>query len=337
VGLRIDKLEKKEARAQIYQVEFSVGDINYIYIGLDTKCDPEYFGSSLVIYHYQKVFGKSLFKKTILEDLTDISMTDLCSIEQRYIKESKKHAKSSNQHSINYTGQNRGDSGPKIDVSVLGKAIIEEAQKLGLSLRMASLKLGIIKPTYPPAPFNRASGGGMHIETNYGLKRIGFSFFKKRGSDNNIGVATSILRQLEFDDDSISVLGPADLSDYQYVLAIHNSQDPKHIADLFKRLIELVEINTDLFANDSNDQNKSLPKKDIIESVDLHLRNQIYTLIRYKRGYIRIIKEGMIKPMPNTKGILREVDKEYNLKIDFQSSNTQKAGKIILKKMKERS
>ena len=77
MGLGIDKLEKKETRAQIYQVEFSVGDINYIYIGLDTKCDPEYFGSSLVIYHYQKVFGNSLFKKTILEDLTDISMTDL--------------------------------------------------------------------------------------------------------------------------------------------------------------------------------------------------------------------------------------------------------------------
>ena len=53
----MDKLEKKETRAQIYQVEFSVGDINYIYIGLDTKCDPEYFGSSLVIYHYQKVFS----------------------------------------------------------------------------------------------------------------------------------------------------------------------------------------------------------------------------------------------------------------------------------------
>ena len=264
-------------------------------------------------------------------------MTDLCSIEQRYIKESKKHAKSNNQHSINYTGQNRGDSGPKIDVAVLGKEIIEEALKVDLNLRMASLVNGIMKPIYPPVPFNRASGGGMHIETNYGLKRIGFSFFKKRGSDNNIGVATSILRQLEFDDDSISVLGPADMSDYQYVLAIHNSRDPKHIADLFKRLIELVEINADLFTNDSNDQNKSLPKKDIVDSIDVFLSSQKYTLIRYKRGYIRIIREGMINPMPNTKTILRQIDKEYNLKIEFKSSNTQKAGKTIIERLKKKS
>jgi len=313
-----------------------VNNTNYIYIGLDTKCDPDYYGSSLVIYHYQKVFGNSLFTKTILEDLTNISHTDLCSIEQRYIKDSKKLAKSRKQHSINYTGQNRRDSGPKLDVAALGKEIIKEAKKIDLDLRMASLVGGIMKPTTPPAPFDKASGGGMHIETNYGLKRIGFSFFKQRGSDNNIGVATSILRQLEFDDDSISVLGPADLSDYQYVLAIHNSQDPKHIADLFKRLVDLVEINSDLFTNDTNDQNKTLPKKDIVDSKDVLLNGQKYTLIRYKRGYIRIIREGMIKPMPNSKSLLRQINKEYNLKIEDKSwDQTQKAGKRILQRLND--
>jgi len=278
-----------------------------------------------------------LFKKTILEDLTNISYADLCSIEQRYIKDSKKHAKSRNQHSVNYTGQNRRDSGPKIDVAVLGKEIIEEASKIDLNLRMASLVGGIMKPTHPPAPFDKASGGGMHIETNYGLKRIGFSFFKQRGSDNNIGLATSILRQLEFDDDSISVLGPPDLTDYQYVLAIHNSQDPKHIADLFKRLVQLVKINSELFTNDTNDNNKSLPKKDMLDSQDVFLDGQKYTLIRYKRGYIRIIREGMIKPMPNSKSILRKIVKEYNLNIESKSwDQTQRAGRVILEKLKEK-
>ena len=333
--LGIDKLEKKEARAQIYQVEFSVGDINYIYIGLDTKCDPEYFGSSLVIYHYQKVFGNSLFKKTILEDLTDISMTDLCSIEQRYIKESKRRSKSNNRHSINYTGQNRRDSSPPLDIPIIGKAIIKEAKKIGLELRMASLKLGIIKPTKPPSPFNKISGGGMHIETNNGLKRIGFSFLKERGNDNNLGLATNILRSLEFDNESIAITGSS--KDYQLVMATHNSSDPVHIAGLYKRLINLVEVNSDLFTNDTNDQNKSLPKADIIDSQDVFLSGKKYTIKRYKKGYIRIIREGMDKPMPNSKHLLRKIDEEYNLSIDEKSwDQTQRAGKVIIEKLKEK-
>ena len=76
------KEDKLEEKAQIYQVEFFVNNNNYIYIGSDTKCDPNYYGSSLIIYHYQKVYGDRLFKKTILEDLTNISHSDLCSIEQ---------------------------------------------------------------------------------------------------------------------------------------------------------------------------------------------------------------------------------------------------------------
>ena len=38
IGIKEDKIEE---RAQIYQVEFSVNDTNYIYIGLDTKNDPD--------------------------------------------------------------------------------------------------------------------------------------------------------------------------------------------------------------------------------------------------------------------------------------------------------
>ena len=89
----------------------------------------------------------------------------------------------------------------------------------------------------------------MHIETNYGLKRIGFSFFRERGSDHNIGLATAILRDLEFDDDSISTIGS--LEDYQLVMAVHNSRDPKHLADLFKRLVDMVRFQPTTFLNDS--------------------------------------------------------------------------------------
>ena len=213
---------------------------------MDTKCDPNYFGSSLVIYHYERVFGDSLFQKEILEELSDIPYRELCSVEQKHIRESKEFAKKNNYYSINYTGSNRRESGPKIDIPVLGEQIINEAKLIGLDLRMASVGMGVIKPTFPPPPFGEA---GMHIETNYGLKRIGFSFFRERGSDHNIGLATAILRDLEFDDDSISTLGPADLSDYQSVMAIHNSRDPKHLADLFKRLVDMIVQHPEQFIN----------------------------------------------------------------------------------------
>ena len=88
-------------QAQIYKVEFTVGSRDYIYIGLDTKCDPNYFGSSLVIYHYERVFTKSLFEKEILEELSNISYAELCSVEQKYIRESKEYAKKNNCNSIN--------------------------------------------------------------------------------------------------------------------------------------------------------------------------------------------------------------------------------------------
>ena len=51
------------SKAEIYQVTFKVGIKKYIYIGLDTKCDPNYYGSSLVIYHYERVYSAKIFDK----------------------------------------------------------------------------------------------------------------------------------------------------------------------------------------------------------------------------------------------------------------------------------
>ena len=278
---------------------------------MDTKCDPDYFGSSLVIYHYERVFGDSLFEKEILVELSNISYTELCAVEQQYIRESKAYAQKNNCHSINYTGANRRESGPKIDIPVLGEQIINEARLIGLDLRIASQKLGIMKPTFPPLPFDKASGGGMHIETNYGLKRIGFSFFGKHGSDHNLGLATAILRDLEFDDDSISTMGPADLSDYQYVLGIHNSRDPKHLADLFKRLVDMVVQHPEQFINEPSKRNapqgwnKPLPEKNKVAQARASCGGSDYTIIRYKDNSIRIIKDGETGPVNNSKALLR--------------------------------
>ena len=326
----VDSSIKILEKAQIYKVEFKINDKNYIYIGQDQKCDPNYFGSSLIIYHYQRVFGDKIFKKTILEDLTNISHSDLCAIEQNYIRQYKISSKKNKQFSINYTGQNKRDSGSSLNVSVDGKKIIEEAKKLGLDLRMASLINGIIKPVVPPPPFHRKYGGGMHIETTHGLKRIGFSFLKERGNDNNIGVATSILRSLEFDDDSISTIGSTG-NDYTYILATHNSIDPKHIANLYNRLVNLVYENSHLFSNDTNDTNEVLPEKNIIESIAVEIESEKYTINRYKSNKIRVIKAGMSSPMPNTKEFLRDVVKRYNLIIeDKYWSQTQRIGKRVI-------
>ena len=301
---------------------------------MDTKCDPNYFGSSLVIYHYERVFGDSLFQKEILEELSNISYTELCAVEQKYIRESKAYAQKNNCHSINYTGSNRRESGPKIDIPVLGEQIINEAKLIGLELRMASRKMGIMKPTYPPPPFDKASGGGMHIETNYGLRRIGFSFFRERGSDHNIGLATAILRDLEFDDDSISTLGPAD---YQLVMAIHNSRDPKHLADLFKRLVDMVKLQTTPFLHESSDDNLPIDESEKIQEAKVTLSSGNYTIKRYRKGYIRILKEGDdYNPIANSKAVLREVNRDYNLGLGKEFfSQTQRAGKKILDALKK--
>ena len=303
---------------------------------MDTKCDPNYFGSSLVIYHYERVFGDSLFQKEILEELSDIPYRELCSVEQKHIRESKEFAKKNNYYSINYTGSNRRESGPKIDVLVLGQQIINEAKLIGLDLRMASVGMGVIKPTFPPPPFGEA---GMHIETNYGLKKIGFSFFRERGSDHNIGLATAILRDLEFDDDSISTIGPADLSDYQSVMAIHNSRDPKHLADLFKRLVDMVVQHPEQFINEPSSRNatpgwnKPLPEEDKVAQARASCGGTDYTIIRYKNSSIRIIKDSETDPVNNTKSVMREINEEYGLGFteeDFRKLNTRTIGKRMI-------
>lgn len=95
-------------QAQIYEVTFSIDGKNMIYVGQDLKCEDSYFGSSLVIYHFQKLYGKEIFTKRIIEDLTNITKGEINDIESKYINASKKSIEDKDDwFSINYTGENQ--------------------------------------------------------------------------------------------------------------------------------------------------------------------------------------------------------------------------------------
>tara|TARA_A100001015_G_scaffold258086_1_gene301095 strand:+ start:831 stop:1709 length:879 start_codon:yes stop_codon:yes gene_type:complete len=94
--------------AQIYKVSFSVDGKNMIYVGQDLKCDEKYFGSSLVIYHYKKIYGEKIFEKEILENLRDLTKGEINKIESDYINQEKnKIENQENCFSLNYTGENQ--------------------------------------------------------------------------------------------------------------------------------------------------------------------------------------------------------------------------------------
>lgn len=97
-------------KAEIYKTTFKVEGREFVYIGLDTKCNGEYFGSSLIIYHYKRIYGKSIFKKEVLESFAQISYVNLCTIEQQYIKQYKKDQKKNKYLSVNYTGENKANA-----------------------------------------------------------------------------------------------------------------------------------------------------------------------------------------------------------------------------------
>jgi len=100
---------KNIQNAEIYKITFEVEGKKFLYIGLDTKCNPNYFGSSLIIYHYKRIFGKEIFKKEIINRYDDIGYKSLCEIEQDLIKKSKKNAKKLKYISVNYTGENKAN------------------------------------------------------------------------------------------------------------------------------------------------------------------------------------------------------------------------------------
>ena len=318
--------------AEIYKVTFKIGPKIYIYIGLDTKCDSDYFGSSLIIYHYQKIYGSEIFNKIILKKVFDISYSALCAVEQKYIRETKESLNGLDEYSINYTGQNKRDNGTTADNQDFANKLIKEALILKLPLRLASKDQLIVKPIRPPFPFGKGTGG-MHIETKASLQEIGFAFYKSKGSDTNLGVATAILKDLEFSDDDINTSGDKD--DYQFVMASHNSKDPKHLAGLYKRIIELTKLHSGSFVIESSSKNLPINDKEKVEEAFVSIYCGDYKINRYIKGQIRIMRgPHWTKPINNTKEILRMIDAEYRLDLPSNAwSQTRNAGKKVLSKL----
>tara|TARA_Y100000310_G_scaffold326851_1_gene392326 strand:+ start:2499 stop:3182 length:684 start_codon:yes stop_codon:yes gene_type:complete len=79
-------MDKVYTKAQIYKTTCTHPDYqNLGYIGLDTKCDPLYLGSSVVLKWWIQRLGRSHFRKEILEEVSG-DMAILCNREQDYIE-----------------------------------------------------------------------------------------------------------------------------------------------------------------------------------------------------------------------------------------------------------
>lgn len=103
------KAEDLVAKAEIYKVFFSVEGNQYIYVGQDSHCAgiESYFGSSLVMWHYENIFGKNIFNKEIVETVENIKQSDLNKLERTHIDFVIHEANQNNWHSLNYTGRGR--------------------------------------------------------------------------------------------------------------------------------------------------------------------------------------------------------------------------------------
>ncbi len=94
-------------KAEIYLVKFQVEGKKYLYVGQDSHCagTTAYFGSSLVMWHYETTFGKEIFNKIILETVTNIIQRDLNKLERKYINKYLLLGEEKNWVSLNYTGK----------------------------------------------------------------------------------------------------------------------------------------------------------------------------------------------------------------------------------------
>ena len=71
-----------------------------------------------------------------------------------------------------------------------------------------------------------------------------------------------------------------------------------------------------------------------IQKAEVTIAGIGYEIQRYKKGNIRVFREGSSHPEKNSKAFLRIVDEEYGLSLDKEDwKQTQKAGKAILDKL----
>ena len=224
------KAEDIIPRADIYKVEFEVEGNRYVYVGQDSKCQKDYYGSSLIMFHYEAVFGAKIFNKSYLgKKLKNIKLWKLNELESKYIREEKIKAEKAGVFSINNTGKNQRIT--SIENTLKNRTlIIEEANLLGLNLEVkGDGKRGVLEPgkTYPHIT------KGMHIQINRRLNGLGFTFSKKEATDKNMGLAREVIRELNYE--------PQDSTDgdYSLVMAMHGLKDPAELAKEFYNLLEI--------------------------------------------------------------------------------------------------
>ena len=93
--------------AEIYLTYCTHPDFSYVrYVGLDTKKDPMYLGSSVVLKWIIKRIGREHFSKATIDTVTG-SMEQCCAVEQRYILE---HDAISNPDYLNLNGKRQEPS-----------------------------------------------------------------------------------------------------------------------------------------------------------------------------------------------------------------------------------
>ena len=77
------------------------------------------------------------------------------------------------------------------------------------------------------------------------------------------------------------------------------------------------------------------PENPVAEDANASVEGIKYAIKRHKKGHIRIYIDGEGDPLKGSKGILRKIDKEYNLALTEKDwLQTQRAGKAVINKLR---
>lgn len=103
------------------------------YIGLDTKKDPKYLGSSVVLKWFIKYLGRKHFRKTVLSKVTG-GMEACCLEEQRLIE---KHNAVNDPSYLNMSGKRyfKSSEDRNIDMNIIVRPTHQESSKFSKSIQ----------------------------------------------------------------------------------------------------------------------------------------------------------------------------------------------------------
>ena len=120
-------MASKYNNAQIYITRCNHPEYSDLkYIGLDTKKDPDYLGSSVVLKWWINFIGRSYFYKDVLDKVTG-DMNECCKVEQRYMIEHNA-VKDSNYLNMNGGTPHMGKDDSQLDMEYL---VLSESREMG--------------------------------------------------------------------------------------------------------------------------------------------------------------------------------------------------------------